>query len=175
MTFAWNNPDIIVLDNFFINPDEVHSMALDLEYAEDLRYFKGQRSTTRHLWPYMREYLGYLIGTRVTAWTEHEANGVFQITGPDDPLVYHSDTQTWAGAVYLTPGDNEDAGTSFWRHAATGQRHEATGDFEDATRWDLIDTVAGVYNRLVLWRGDLVHSATGYPRERLVQLFFFDT
>jgi hypothetical protein len=175
MTFAWHTPDIIVVDGFYEDPDAVREMALaDLDYATDNRYFKGLRSTERHLWPYLREYFGHLIGEPVTRWTEHEANGCFQRTGPGDPLVYHSDTQGWAGAAYLTPGDNEDMGTSFWTWPWVG-RDPQPEDFTDETAWQLTDTIAGKYNRLVLWRGSLYHSATGYPRERLVQLFFFDT
>jgi hypothetical protein len=48
--------------------------------------------------------------------------------------------------------------------------------------WELIESVAGLYNRLVIWDASLIHSATSYLEfsegaaapTRLVQLFFFD-
>ena len=48
--------------------------------------------------------------------------------------------------------------------------------------WELMESVAGLYNRLVIWDAALFHSATTYDHftaggtapTRLVQLFFFD-
>ena len=48
--------------------------------------------------------------------------------------------------------------------------------------WELVESVAGLYNRLVIWDAKLIHSATSYEpfdddgtaQTRLVQLFFFD-
>jgi hypothetical protein len=49
-------------------------------------------------------------------------------------------------------------------------------------QWELVESVAGLYNRLVIWDASLIHSATSYTDfsdtgaapTRLVQLFFFD-
>ena len=53
------------------------------------------------------------------------------------------------------------------------------GGFYDPTLWEKIDVIGNVYNRLVLWQGDLVHSASCYfgtniDNGRLFQMFFFD-
>ena len=55
------------------------------------------------MWPHLREEFGRLLGRPVTEWLGHDANGVFQQTSNDDPLVWHHDTQGFAAAVYLTP------------------------------------------------------------------------
>ena len=55
-------------------------------------------------------------------------------------------------------------------------------NFEDADNWGLVESVAGLFNRLVIWDAKLIHSATSYEdftensgvSTRLVQLFFFD-
>ena len=37
--------------------------------------------------------------------------------------------------------------------------------------WELVDRVAAVFNRCVIWDAKLIHSATSYQCQRLVQLF----
>ena len=199
-------PHILAVDNFFDDPDEIRAIALAQEYGDDLRFFKGLRSKQRFLWPHMREELGRLLGTPVTEWLSHSANGVFQQTSHHDPLVWHHDTQSYAAAVYLTPDAPPQSGTSFWRDRVHGCRRRPDHPFErrrlgsnDAVaaassvvydpyniehsdNWELMESVAGLYNRLVIWDAALFHSATTYDHFttngaapiRLVQLFFFD-
>ena len=64
------------------------------------------------------------------------------------------------------------------RHGGVGQAFR--GGFFDATKWDVIDNIGNVYNRLVLWSGKDVHSAAVYfgqtiEDSRLFQVFFFNT
>ena len=131
---------------------------------------------------------------------------MFQQTNADDPLVYHHDGQCYAAAIYLTPDAPPSGGTSFWRDRVHGCRRDPAHPLEqarlgsaeaveaaDATvhnranivgpeGWELIESVAGLYNRLVIWDANLIHSATTYEPfadggvapTRLVQLFFFD-
>ncbi len=53
-------------------------------------------------------------------------------------------------------------------------------DSRNFSKWDMTAMVGNVYNRLVLYRGDLFHSSLDYFGEgledgRLFQTFFFDT
>lgn len=181
--FHRHSPSLIVVDDFYEDPDQVREIALAQTYVRDLRYFKGERSTERFLWPYLREHFARLLGKPVTAWLEHEANGVFQKTTDADPLVYHHDTQAYAGAVYLTPPVTQ--GTSFWRHACGVRKAPvdpvaasivySDKELVNGENWYLVDQIDGIYNRLVIWDAQLIHSASAYgPTPRLVQLFFFD-
>jgi Family of unknown function (DUF6445) len=204
--FAQRTPHMLAVDDFFENPDEIRAIALAQEYGEDLRYFKGLRSKQRYLWPHMCEELGRLLGTPVRNWIKYSTNGVFQQTSHLDPLVWHHDTQSYAAAVYLTPDAPPSSGTSFWRNLSHGcrrrpdhplERQRLGSDdavsaasaivydlynIEHGDNWELVESVAGLYNRLVIWDASLFHSATTYDHfnaegtapTRLVQLFFFD-
>lgn len=199
-------PHLLAVDNFFDDPDEIRAIALAQEYREDLHRYKGLRSTHRFLWPHLREEFGRLLGTPVTEWLNLDMNGRFQQTSYQDPLVWHHDLQSYAAAVYLTPDAPPQSGTSFWRDRTHGCRRRPDHPLErkrlvsdqsvakahsvvydehnllHADNWELIESVAGLYNRLVIWDASLIHSATTYDHfsangtapTRLVQLFFFD-
>lgn len=194
----------VVVDDFLANPDALRRFALGLEYRADNRYFRGQRSTTRHLWPGLREAIEQLLGLRVDKdlWEAHGTNGVFQFCIGGDQLVYHSDQNTHAATLYLTPDPPACAGTTLYKsrrhNGRTVQeviaRYEKTGFRPDAktveremyenklldrTAWEVVDVFGNVYNRLVVWDAKLVHAASdyfGHSKEtgRLFQMLFFD-
>lgn len=182
MMFNRSTPTILVSDDFYTDPDRVRSHALAQDFSADNRYFKGKRSSGV-LYPYVKEEFERLLGVPISGWL-NEPNGCFQLTSPDDPLVWHSDGQDYAGAIYLTK-DDDQMGTSFWRNKTVGCRRPPQDTHEHAhvysehnlthpDDWELVDRVGSVYNRLVLWDAKLIHSATQYRSERLVQLFFFN-
>lgn len=204
--FTQKVPDKLAVDNFFDDPDEIRAIALSQEYGENSRFYKGLRSTQRFLWPFMAEELERLLGVPVKNWLNHSANGIFQQTSYLDPLVWHHDSQSYAAAVYLTPDAPPQSGTSFWRDRTHGCRRRPDHPIErqrlgsdeavaaaksvvydeynlvNGDNWELVESVAGLYNRLVIWDASLFHSATTYEHfnaegtapTRLVQLFFFD-
>ena len=118
--------DILVVDDFYKNPDEIRKEAITSKFEEDNRYYKGQRTSYKFLFPYVKEEFERLLNVRITDWISQPFNGIFQITTKKDPLVWHSDRQDYAGAIYLTPNtDNPDSyqeGTSFWRDKKYGCR-----------------------------------------------------
>lgn len=199
VNFHRRTPQILVVDDFYQDPDAVRALALEAEYEADLRYFKGLRSKKKFLFPWLKEEFERLLRVRVLDWLEQPANGSFQKTTGKDPLVWHSDTQSYAAAVYLSPGrpdtqpshaESVSAGTSFWRHRERTLRRPSPleginrlmyNEFNltHPDNWELVDRVGSVYNRLVLWDAQLIHSATSYEGfteadPRLVQLFFFN-
>jgi hypothetical protein len=127
-------------------------------------------------------------------WEDGGINGRFQTCTAGTPLVYHCDAQQWAGMVYLTPDAPPQCGTSFFRHKETKIRHNyeinwESGDgnrvfnqhtFLDGTPYELVDKIGNVFNRLVIFDGGLIHSASEYfgwdiPSSRLFHMFFFNT
>lgn len=183
-------PELIVVDNFYTNPDAVRELALQQNFEPDLRYFKGNRTSTRFLAPGTKQVFESLIGRRITNWVEHGFNGVFQYCTAEDPLVYHSDVQSYAAAIYLTPNAPIETGTSFFRSKEFPDVRSTSNDnpefqavfkggFYDKTKFEEVDSVGNVYNRLVIWNSKLIHSASGYFGtnkfdSRLFHLFFFD-
>ena len=174
----------VVVDNFLRDPDAVCDIANQATFVANQASYKGLRSTSRYLWPNLKETFEHLLSVRITDWLMQPYNGVFQRTTAEDPLVWHADTQTWAAAIYLdrlASGEGATSGTSFWEHKATrGRRGPEVESWDplDGDSFDCVDRVGGVFNRLVLWDAKLLHSASGYPphpRSRLVQLFFFST
>ncbi len=88
----------------------------------------------------------------------------------------------WAGVLYLTPDAPLSGGTALYRHKASGDRFKVGEDHEsyDYTKWEQVDRVGNVFNRLVLYRGDMFHASldyfgSTYEDARLIQTFFFTT
>ena len=203
-----HTPHILIVDNFYKDPMSVREIATQQIYYSNDKAFKGQRSVCRFLLPNMKEEFERLLGLRIKNWLSYPTNGIFQITSYTDPLVYHSDLQNYAAAIYLTPNAPVNAGTSFWRDRIYGcrrppfhplekdrftddkERQETQNNiyndynFIHNENWELVDRVGSIFNRLVIWDAQLIHSATSYEHfknslhdvdnSRLVQLFFFD-
>lgn len=188
--FNQRSPHLLVVDGFYKNPDEVVQAAKSMEFKEDTRYFKGVRSNN-YLLPYVKEEFERLLRVQITDWLSQPMNGVFQMTNDDHPIVWHSDSQSYAAAIYLTKYAGVGYGTSFWRDKTHLCRRPPNHPLEAKTvltdadvytqynlthpdNWELVDRVGSVYNRLVIWDAKMIHSATQYGKfERLVQLFFF--
>jgi len=189
--FNTRTPSILVVDNFYKNPDWIIEETKKFNFKEDNKYYKGKR-TSSCLFPYVKEEFERLLNVKIIDWLNQPMNGVFQRTEGKDPLVWHSDSQDYAAAVYLTKDGPTSAGTSFWKDKKYGCRRPPSHPLENRQEinesviytqynllhednWELVDRVGSVYNRLVLWDGKMIHSATMYGEfSRLVQLFFFN-
>lgn len=178
---------IFVVDNFYSDPYAVREFALKQEFVADLRYYKGKRTQEKFFVPGTKKVFESIIGQPITVWDEYGVNGVFQTCNAEDPLVYHTDLQQWAGMVYLTPNAPFECGTSMYAHKETRARHISEpgyerafdGGFYDSTKFELVDTVGNVFNRLVIFNGKCIHAASQYfgrdlEDARLFHMFFFD-
>jgi len=194
---------LIIVDNFYQDPDDVREFALSQDFGVTGNY-PGNRTKS-----FLNDELKYWINSivephagPVTYWGnegEESYTGAFQVTTSDDRTWIHADQTTkWAGVCYLTPNAPHTGGTGIFRHKETGlmsiPRDEngervdydhpllepLNGDYNDYTKWDLVDVVGNIYNRLVLYRGDLFHASLDYfgntmENGRLFQTFFFST
>lgn len=179
---------LFVVDNFYNDPDLVRSFALQQEYEPSSDWYKGSRTYKQFLMPRVKKAFEEIMGIKIREWESHGMNGKFQYCVPENPLVYHYDGQTWAAMVYLTPDAPFSTGTSFYAHKQTKIRHIDEhpnaddcfkGGFYDSTKFELVDTVGNVYNRLVIFDARCFHAAAGYfgkdiTDSRLFQIFFFD-
>lgn len=182
-------PRLWIVDNFYHDPHSVREFALKQEYHSDLNWYKGSRSKEQFIVPGTKEAFEKIIGKKITKWIEtHGMCGRFQYCTAEDDLVYHCDSQTLAGMIYLTPDAPFSCGTSLFAHKKTKLRNEndfggnnifsETG-FYDRSKFELVDTAGNVFNRLVLFDAKCIHSANEYfgtdiTNSRLFHLFFFD-
>lgn len=81
----------------------------------------------------------------------------------------------WAGVVYLSPRAPLAGGMNLWRNIDPSRNLDI---WTPADRWEQVDSLGNVFNRLVLVRGDMPHSGAkgwghGLEDGRLFQTFFF--
>jgi hypothetical protein len=186
-----------IIDNFYSDVDEVRKFALQQEYPVSGNY-PGRR-TKSFLNDSMKEVIESVVSShygKVTYWSEEQYTGSYQFTTSHDRSWIHADQTTkWAGVCYLTPNAPLSSGTGLFKHKKTGLTmapknpdgtynmtilNEIYKDSQDMTKWELVDRIGNVYNRLVLYRGDHFHISMDYFGQdindgRLFQTFFFDT
>ena len=192
--------EMIVVDNFYNNPMETRNYILSLPFSVKGNY-PGQRTrsfATEELKNIIQKYVRpygkityFPIPKKDGSDADKIYNGSFQYTTSRDRSWIHTDrNNNWAGIVYLTPDAPLSSGTGFYRFKdgamnqmdgdLLGNHKEADNASQDVTKWELVDQVGNVFNRLVLFNGNRYHCSMDYfgsSKEdgRLFQLFFFDT
>ena len=123
--------------------------------------------------------------------TNNIYNGSFQYTTSRDRSWVHIDGfNNWAGVLYMTPNAPLSSGTAFYKFkdGATCKRDadildntsETDKYSQDLTKWEQIDKVGNVFNRLILFNSNRYHMSLDYfgdskENGRLFQVFFFST
>lgn len=174
---------LLIVDDFYSNPDDVREFALQQDFDVKGNY-PGLRTA-----PFLNEDTKQGIqrllephAGKITDWGE-QYSGCFQLCTAHDRTWIHADVNnTWAGVLYLTPDAPLSGGTALYRHKETGHVSDQQMDYEpyDYTKWEVVDQVGNVFNRLVMYRGDLFHASVDYfginfGDGRLIQTFFFST
>lgn len=196
-SFGQLNPEIIIVDNFYKDPDAVRNFAINNLKFNPSGYHKGCR-TSRFILDGTKEKFENILNKKIINWEyPGYANGCFQFCVESDPIVYHVDQQMFAGIVFLTPDAPLDSGTLTFKSKKTGRfkysKNEIdqkdfissfsddTGNvnFYSNTNLELVDRVANIYNRLVLFEARSIHAAEKYFGDninngRLFHIFFFD-
>jgi hypothetical protein len=187
----------LTIDNFYSNPMEVREFALKQEFAVRGNY-PGQRTVSflnDSLKKTLRDILFPFAGE--VTWWGGDYTGSFQYTTAADRSWIHADSTTdWAAVCYLTPDAPVSAGTGIFKHKATGWMHydyklaekdpnydklsPPGDDMQDYTKWEMVDRVGNVFNRLIMYRADNYHVSLDYFGKnmndgRLFQVFFFNT
>jgi hypothetical protein len=186
----------LTIDDFYSNPIEVREFALKQEFKVRGNY-PGQRTEpflTDNTRQKIKEIL-YPFAGEIT-WWGGEYTGSFQYTTAADRSWIHADSTTdWAAVCYLTPDAPLSSGTGLFRHKETGwsnfdykrendveyMKGAPSGhDMQDYTKWEIVDRVGNVFNRLIMYRADNYHVSLDYFGKdmydgRLFQVFFFNT
>jgi hypothetical protein len=153
----------IIIDDFLDNPNIVRNSVLNIEF-ENTGSFPGVRSDSadEQYQKMIDEKLRNILGFKVTYRKDRDCFR-FQLCLEGSTTWIHKDDTDWAGVLYLTPNAPIDSGTVIF-------------DSDE----NIVTVIGNVYNRLVLYRGDLFHRSivSGFGNSihngRLTQVFFFD-
>lgn len=186
-----------VVDNFYSDPDAVRNFALEQKYFPG-EGAVGHRTRKQYFFEGVKEAFEEIMGKKIKTEGSHSwywpgVNGRFQYCEAGTIRVYHCDEQQYAAVIYLTPNAPPQCGTTFFRHKDTKKRHASEIDwgngegalvfpgntFLDPTPYESVDVVGNVYNRLVIFDGGMIHSASEYFGHnmntcRLHHMFFFN-
>jgi len=151
---------------------EVREFALKQEFKVRGNY-PGQRTEpflTDNTRQKIKEIL-YPFAGEIT-WWGGEYTGSFQYT--DAPLssgtgLFRHKETGWSNFDYKRENDVE-----YMKGAPSGH------DMQDYTKWEIVDRVGNVFNRLIMYRADNYHVSLDYFGKdmydgRLFQVFFFNT
>jgi hypothetical protein len=192
---------VIVVDNFYMNAHDVRKYILTQEFSVKGNY-PGQRTisyATEDLKNIIEKYVESFAG-KIKDFPIPNAdlsnaatiyNGAFQYTLASDRSWIHSDKwNTWAGVLFLTPDAPLSAGTAFYRFYDGAMSQEDTNLLknqeivdrftQDLTKWEKVDQIGNVFNRLILFNAHNYHMSMDYfgdtkENGRLFQVFFFST
>jgi len=193
---------MIVVDDFLEQPEEFRAGALRLTYPAQEQYFPGRNSVERINLEGLTEEVCHLTGERLTALDPPHSHRKCRITlaGDEGKGNVHIDPGYWSGILYLSRPQDCRGGTDFFRHIPTNtdrapvtptelaamgfadfdtmRRELVEKDSMDESKWELTHSIPMRFNRLVLLRPWLWHSASpGFgdtlENGRLIYVMFF--
>jgi hypothetical protein len=192
---------LIIIDNFYNNAMETRNFVLTQEFKVRGNY-PGQRTRSfanNELKDIIQEYItpfgGKIIEFPMPDETNKDDNniynGAFQYTTCRDRSWIHVDGfNNWAGVLYMTPDAPVSAGTGFYKYKdgttyesdmkILDNKAEIDAFCQDMTRWEQVDKVGNLFNRLILFNSKRFHMSLDYfgnskGNGRLFQVFFFST
>lgn len=193
---------LIIVDDFIGQPHELRKAALQLTYPEQDGAFPGRNSLQRIDIEGLADQVSDILGEPVQPISPLESHAKCRMTLAADKgrAKVHVDRAHWSGILYLSRPEDCRGGTEFFRHKRTGtdrwpinaeeladmgyssmaemQREVMEKDSNDDSKWELTMQVPMRFNRLVLLRPWLWHTAgpafgDRLHNGRLVYLMFF--
>lgn len=196
---------LIVVDDFLGPRDAIglRNAGLRLTYPEQRGAFPGRNSVERVEIAALDDAVSAMVGERLKPSPPSQSHGKFRITLASDVgrAKVHIDPTYWSGILYLSLPEHCRGGTEFFRHLPTNTDRAPLNDAElaamgyasrqqmhdeiierdgvDEAKWEMTMRVPMRFNRLVLLRPWLWHTAgaafgDGLGNGRLVYLLFFD-
>jgi hypothetical protein len=196
---------LIIIDDFLDDPYAFRQAGLKLTYPEVVSPYPGRNSLQRIHIEGLTEEVSKIVGEPLKSMEHNQSHGKFRISCSKDvgTAKVHVDPSHWSGVLYLSEPESEENGTDFFRHIPTNTERTPYNDEEclqrfgspsaktwvkeildrdsnDDSKWELIHRVPMRFNRLILFRPWLWHTA-GKPfgesiyDGRLVYLMFFQS
>lgn len=193
---------LIIVDDFLQNASELREAALQLTYPEQDNMFAGRNSVERIEIPDLTQQVSRLVGEPLRLMSPLHSHAKCRITlaGDTGRSQVHVDRAHWSGILYLSRPEDCQGGTEFFRHRRTNterwplnsaevaamgmssvdevRREVAEKDSNDPSKWERTMQVPMRFNRLLLLRPWLWHTAgpafgDRIENGRLVYLMFF--
>lgn len=177
-------PSIIVIDNFYENPDEIRQFALKQEYPVKGNYPGGR--TKSFATDNDKSKFESIVGRKINYFPEGY-NGSFQLVTNKNTSWIHRDLTDFSVVIFLTPNPPSNGGTVLYRHKDTSLQRTSNkeqdqilnSDSVNFDKWEIIDRIGNLYNRAIIFQGMISHMSDAYFGEdmetgRLFQTFFFD-
>jgi len=194
---------LIVVDDFFSNAEGLRDAALRMDYPEVKGPYPGRNSAQRINLEGLSQEVSRIVGEPLVPLDQGQAHGKCRISLSTDigKAKVHVDPSHWSGILYLSKPEDCRGGTEFFRHIETDTERAPLSDQEaqqkygvssakqwtadlldrdslDDSKWEMTMRVPMRFNRLILLRPWLWHTAGesfGDTMEngRLVYLMFF--
>lgn len=198
-------PTSLIIVDDFLGLKDAHGLrdaALRLTYPEQQGAFPGRNSMERLDIDGLEQAASRLVGEPLKPISPPQSHAKFRITLATNKgrANVHIDPAYWSGILYLSRPEDCQGGTEFFRHLPTGSERAPLNDEElaaigfssrqemhreiierdgvDDSKWELTMRVPMRFNRLVLLRPWLWHTAgpafgDRIENGRLVYLMFF--
>jgi hypothetical protein len=196
---------LIIVDDFLENADELRHAGLRLAYPPQAGPYPGRNSQERIEITGLVQQVSSLVAEPLKVRTPLESHAKCRIAlaGDQGSAKVHIDPGTyWSGILYLSRPEDCVGGTEFFRHRRTGTDHAPIDpvqrarlgyasdeemhrdiiekDSSDDSKWELTMRVPMRFNRLVLLRPWLWHTAgpafgDSMENGRLIYLMFFSS
>jgi hypothetical protein len=177
--------NLIVIDNFYENPEEVRNFALLQDFhitgnfpgLRTARTFGGIQLRDK-IQSYIIQYGYKFIGFNIDEISND--NGSFTLNNASDNAkswihiddAYHdahdkinqniNQVVNMAGVLYLSPNAPPNSGTIFYNFDYSNASYDKQISIDeynhDTTKWKKIDTIGNVFNRLIIFNADIYHS-----------------
>lgn len=195
---------LVIVDDFLDNALQLRETALRLDYPENEAPFPGRNSLQRVNIPGLTEEVSHILDEPLRPISPPQSHAKFRITLGTDAgkAKVHADAAHWSGILYMSKPQDCRGGTEFFRHIRTGtdrapvtpeqwrtfgyssfeemHRDIVEQDSLDDTKWEMIMQVPMRFNRLVLLRPWLWHTAgpgfgDSLENGRLIYVLFFES
>lgn len=193
---------LIIVDDFIDNAHALRDAALRLTYPQGEHMFPGRNSVERIDIEGLARQVSHLVGEPLKPMPPTQAHAKCRISlgGNTGKAKVHVDAAHWSGILYLSRPEDCRGGTEFFRHLATNSDRAPYNDEEaaakgftaakdmtaeilekdgtDDSKWEMTMRVPMRFNRLILLRPWLWHTAgesfgDRIENGRLVYLMFF--